>query len=169
MDKPKIGGCMLKNKDDELEIQAEGTENEDEAHVEYDIASYPSDFTLSGIKDLWKNGDIVIPGFQREFVWSIKQASLLIESFLLGLPVPPVFFYIDKDNKNIVIDGQQRILSIVFYFDGFFGSENIQGKKQVFRLNGLHDKSPFKDKKFDELNESQKRKFQNAVLQILKA
>lgn len=158
---------MLKNENDELEIQAEGTENEDESHIEYDIASYPSDFTLSGINDLWKNKDIIIPDFQREFVWSIKQASLLIESFLLGLPVPPVFFYIDKDNKNLVIDGQQRILSIVFYFEGFFGFENIQGKKQVFRLNGLHDKSPFKDKKFNELNESQKRKLQNAVLRAV--
>jgi Protein of unknown function DUF262. len=90
---------MLKNKDDELEIQAEGTENENEPHIEYDIASYPSDFTLSGINDLWKNGDIVIPDFQREFVWSIKQASLLVESFLLGLPVPPVFFILVRTTR----------------------------------------------------------------------
>ena len=36
---------MAENKNDELEIQADGTENENEAHIEYDIASYPSDFT----------------------------------------------------------------------------------------------------------------------------
>ena len=54
---------MSENKNDELEIQGDGTENE--AHIEYDIASYPSDFTLSGINDLWKNKDIVIPDFQR--------------------------------------------------------------------------------------------------------
>lgn len=88
----------------------------------------------------------------------------MIESFLLGLPVPPIFFYVDKDNKNLVIDGQQRILSIVYYFDGFWGSETIQGKKQVFRLTGLNSKSPFSEKKLDELDENHQRKFRNAVL-----
>ena len=158
---------MLKKQDNELEIQAEGTDNEEAAQVEYDIASYPSDFTLTGIYDLWNNGDIVIPEFQREFVWSINQSSLLIESFLLGLPVPPIFFYIDKDNKNLVIDGQQRILSIVFYFDGFFGRENIQGKKQVFRLTGLNERSPFYNRKLEDLEEAQQRKFRGAVLRAV--
>ena len=162
------GGDMLNNEEKELEIQADGTDNEEEAHIEYDIASYPSDLTLAGINDLWKRDDIVIPDFQREFVWNIKQSSLLIESFLLGLPVPPVFFYIDKeDNKNLVIDGQQRLLSIVFYFDGYFGTENVQGKKKVFRLTGLNSRSPFSNKKMDELDESQQRKLRNAVLRAM--
>ena len=115
---------------------------EDEEYIQYDIATYPSDFTLKGIQELWNNGDLVIPEFQREFVWSIKQSSLLIESFLMGLPVPPVFFYIDEENKSMVIDGQQRIMSIVFFFEGYFGLESVQGKRQVFRLNGLSSKSP---------------------------
>ena len=77
---------------DDLEIEQEENE-ENEGMVTYDIATYPSDFTLSGIFDMWKDDDITIPKFQREFVWSIRQSSLLIESFLCGLPVPPVFFY----------------------------------------------------------------------------
>ena len=105
---------------------------EDELSVEYDIATYPSDFTLNGIKDMLESGDITIPEFQREFVWGIRQSSLLIESFLMGLPVPPVFFYIDDENKNLVIDGQQRILSTVFFFDGYFGMENLRGKNKCF-------------------------------------
>jgi Protein of unknown function DUF262 len=92
---------------------------ENEAAVTYDIASYPSDLTLSVIAEMWKNGDIEIPEFQRNFVWSIRQSSLLIESFLLGLPVPQVFFYINDQHKNLVIDGQQRILSVVSYFEGY--------------------------------------------------
>src|SRR5271157_3993908 len=106
---------------DDLLIEVDDEIQDDEALITYDIATYPSDFTLSGIVDMWDNGDITIPEFQREFIWNIKQSSLLIESFLLGLPVPPVFFYIDDENKNLVIDGQQRILSIIFYFEGFFG------------------------------------------------
>lgn len=142
-------------------------EEEDEASVSYDIATYPSDFTLWGIYEMWTNNDITIPEFQREFVWTIKQASLLIESFLVGLPVPPVFFYIDDENKNLVIDGQQRILSTAFYFDGFFGVESIQGKKQVFRLKGLDLKSPYYEKQFTELSSSDQRKLKTSVLRAI--
>jgi len=45
----------------------------------------------SVVNEMWNNGDILIPDYQRNFVWSINQSSLLIESFLLGLPVPQVF------------------------------------------------------------------------------
>jgi hypothetical protein len=161
---------MSKEDEDDLVVQADGTEEEEqgnEAYVEYDIASYPSDLTLSGINEMWKNGDIVIPDFQREFVWHIKQSSLLVESFLLGLPVPPVFFYVDRDNKSLVIDGQQRIMSIIYFFDGLFGSESIQGKRQVFRLSHLAEKSPFYHRTYAELEDSYQRKFRNAVLRAV--
>lgn len=67
-----------------VEIEAE---EDEESYVTYDIATYPSDLTLSGIFEQWKDGEILIPDYQREFVWSQKQASLLIESFLVGLPI----------------------------------------------------------------------------------
>lgn len=149
------------------EIQIEDEVEEDEVPVEYDIATYPSDFTLSGIHKMWQDGDIEIPEFQREFVWTIKQSSLLIESFLLGLPVPPVFFYIDEENKNLVIDGQQHILSIVYYFNGYFGEETTRGKRQVFRLTGLDERSPYHGLRYEDLSQSDQRKFQNAVLRAI--
>ena len=152
--------------EEELELETDDTQDE-EVLVTYDIATYPSDFTLLGIYTMWEENDITIPEFQREFVWSIRQSSLLIESFLLGLPVPPVFFYIDDQNKNLVIDGQQRILSIVFFIEGYFGAENPQGKRQVFRLQGLDEKSPYYKKKFEELSESSQRKLKTSVLRAI--
>jgi uncharacterized protein with ParB-like and HNH nuclease domain len=149
---------------DKNDLEFEDEPEEDEVLIKYDIATYPSDFTLSGIYDMWKNEDIKIPEFQREFVWSIKQSSSLIESFLLGLPVPPVFFHIDDNNNNVIIDGQQRILSIVYYFDGYFGSETLHGKRTVFRLKGLNEKSPYYEKKFSDLSESDQRKLSNSVV-----
>lgn len=140
---------------------------EDEVPVAYDIATYPSDFTLQGIVDMWDQKGITIPEFQREYVWSIRQASLLIDSFLLGLPVPPVFFYIDDENKNLVIDGQQRILTIVYYFGGYFGNENFQGRRQVFRLQGLDERDQFYRKRFEDLSESHQRKLKNSVLRAI--
>jgi hypothetical protein len=86
---------------------------------------------------------------------------------LLGLPVPPIFFYIDDENHNLVIDGQQRILSIVYFFTGFFEAESKNGRKQAFRLHGLSKKSPYYKKKFDELDDSDKRKLQNTVLRAM--
>lgn len=151
--------------DDILEVDEVIDENE--VNVAYDIASYPSDLTLSVVNEMWENGDIVIPDFQRNFVWSIKQSSLLVESFLIGLPVPQVFFYVDSSNKSQVIDGQQRIMSVVYYLDGYFGSENIQGKKQVFRLQGLDDSSPFAKKRFVDLSDAHQRKLKGAVLRAI--
>ncbi|MGD0191222.1 MAG: DUF262 domain-containing protein [Rhizomicrobium sp.] len=150
---------------DEIEVFEE--QEEDEVYVKYDIATYPSDLTLSGILELWNQDEIQIPEFQRDFVWKIKQSSLLIESFLLGLPVPPVFFYIDDANKNLVIDGQQRILSVIFYFEGYFGHAAGKSRRQIFRLKGLAENSPYNNLRYVDLPESDQRKLRNTVLRAV--
>jgi len=152
---------------DLLEFESESASEDEEPTISYDIATYPSDFTLAGIAEMFRDEDIVIPDFQREFVWSIRQSSLLIDSFLCGLPVPSVFFYIDEENRNLVIDGQQRIMSVVFYFEGFFGRESTHGKRQVFRLKGLAENSPFHNKKFSELTAADQRKLKQSVLRAV--
>jgi Protein of unknown function DUF262 len=149
------------------EIEIDDAIDESDTHVEYDIATYPSDLTLSVIHEMWKNKEIAIPSFQRNFVWDIKQSSGLIESFLVGLPVPQVFFYISEKNTSLVIDGQQRIKSVIFFLEGYFGEENLQGRRQVFRLTGLDEKSPYFNKRFEDLSESDQRKLKNAVLRAV--
>ncbi len=151
----------------EEEIEIDDEIDDDSVSMSYDIASYPSDLTLSGISQLWKDGDIKIPDYQREFVWTIKQSSLLIDSFLCGLPVPNVFLYVDENNRSIVIDGQQRILTIVFYIDGYFGKENHLGNRQVFRLSGLAKNSPYFNKKFVDLTEADQRKLKQSILRAI--
>ncbi|MGD0282298.1 MAG: DUF262 domain-containing protein [Dissulfurispiraceae bacterium] len=151
-----------------LEIENED-EQADEVLVEYDIATYPSDNTLEVLHKMWGDGkkDITIPDFQRGFVWTIQQSSKLIESFLIGLPVPPIFFYIDKENKNLVVDGQQRILSIMFFYEGYFGHASPKGKRQIFKLTGLNRKSPFYNKTFSELTDTEQRKINGSVLRAI--
>ena len=157
----------MANKIVEEKLEVDEVISENEVAVIYDIASYPSDLTLSVIYEMWSNKDIEIPEFQRNFVWDIEQSSLLIESFLLGLPIPQVFFFIDDNNKNLVIDGQQRILSVVFYLDGYFGAENLQKNRKVFHLTGLDKRSPYYNRKFSELDESSQRKLKSAVLRAI--
>ncbi len=65
----------------EEDIDIEEESEEDDISIIYDIATYPSDFTLAGITKMWEDKDITSPDFQREFVWTIRQSSLLIDSF----------------------------------------------------------------------------------------
>ena len=91
-------------------------EEEPEAVVkEYDITATPNDFNILTLFSLIDNGVIKMPPFQRNYVWDEKRASKLIESIILGLPIPQVFLYEQGKNSFYVIDGQQRLLSIYFF------------------------------------------------------
>ena len=150
----------------DLDLEPVTSEDEDYASVpvEYRISTYPADFTLEVLHQKWKAGDFIIPDFQRAFVWKPTQSSRLIESFLVGLPVPPVFVYTDPESeKFLIIDGQQRLKSIFYFFEGLFETD-IRGNRQVFCLVGLHPESRFAGKTFQELAEADSRKLKNAVL-----
>ncbi|NDV26896.1 DUF262 domain-containing protein [Desulfovibrio sp. JC010] len=148
----------------ENELNFEDVEGSEESeHVQYDIASYPSDLTLSGINEMWDREALVIPKFQRKFVWKISQASLLIDSFLSGLPVPPIFLYINRKNENLVIDGQQRIMSIVYFLNGYFGQEDSKSRKRVFRLK-LSEGHPYNNMSFEDLPDDEQRKLQYSTV-----
>ncbi len=135
--------------------------------AEYEIATYPADFTLQVLHSKWRQGEIVVPSFQRQFVWTQTQASRLIESFMLGLPVPSIFLYTDrKTEKFLVIDGQQRLKSVFYFFEGFFGDE-IRGRRPVFRLTGLNSSSRWSGRSFQDLkttDEPSAIRLQNSVL-----
>ena len=140
---------------DRQEIQF--TEQEDEPdEIGYEISYYPSDLTLKGYYDKWYAGHLIIPPFQRGYVWDQVRASKLIESFLLGLPVPGVFLYRDHLTKKLqLIDGQQRIMSVIRFFDGEFGS-------RPFRLKNVNER--WQGKTFQELTESEQIELHDSVL-----
>ena len=77
---------------------------------EYDITASPNDFNMSTMFSFIESGAVKIPGFQRNYVWDIKRASKLIESIIIGLPIPQIFLYEEARNKFLVIDGQQRLI-----------------------------------------------------------
>ena|ERR1017187_10523622 len=117
----------------------------------YEILTYPTDYTLSVMVDKWNKHQLVIPKFQRRFVWTQAQASKLIESFLLGLPVPPIFLYSGTGTSELlVVDGQQRLKSIANFYEGLFGDE-VNGNRPVFRLIGLDEGSRFLGKTYQDL------------------
>lgn len=87
------------------------------------------------------------PDFQRQYVWDATKASKLIESAILFIPLPIIYLSEEKDGKEYVIDGQQRLTSFFSFIDGIFPD----GKP--FKLSGLNVCSDLNGKKFSELSE----------------
>ncbi|MEV5681504.1 DUF262 domain-containing protein [Streptomyces sp. NPDC052179] len=106
---------------------------EDEATAqidEYEIVASPNDFNTLTINSFIEEGAIKIPPFQRNYVWDRKRASKLIESLILGLPVPQVFLYEEGKNDFLVIDGQQRLMTVFFFAKGRFPRKD---KRSILR------------------------------------
>ena len=101
--------------DDEQERYDDYADDADASMAEYNISAVPSDFNVMTLKQLVDNGWVRIPGFQRHFVWDLTRASKLIESLVLGLPVPQLFLYEQDRERNLLIDGQQRLMSIYYF------------------------------------------------------
>lgn len=91
-------------------------DGDDEAQIdEYDITASPNDFNVLTLYSFIESGAVKIPGFQRNFVWDRVRASKLIESLIMGIPVPQLFLYEQSRNKFLVIDGQQRLMTIYYF------------------------------------------------------
>jgi hypothetical protein len=100
------------------------------------------DYQLDYLRHALQPGKELIdtsPGYQRRLRWSNKKRSLLIESFLLNIPVPPVFLFEHDYNAYEVIDGRQRIETIKAFL------------ANNFELSGLEYWSELNGKRFNDL------------------
>lgn len=92
------------------------------------------DFPLTTLRDMFADGDIVTnPDYQRDYVYDNKRASKLIESLLMGIPIPTLYLCQEDDESYSVIDGQQRITSFVRYLENEF---TLVGLTELTELNG---------------------------------
>jgi len=152
--------------DDFLETEIDDTAVEENDSIYFSISSFGADYTVDGlIKRLEKN-QIVVPKFQRRYVWDIKKASRFIESLIIGLPVPGIFLSRDaieagKENSgnsntpHLIIDGQQRLLSLQKFYKGFFGEKK-------FRLAGVCEE--LNGKSYDELTPDDQGRLDDAII-----
>lgn len=133
------------------------------APVRYGITSFGVDFDVEGLYRRISRGEIIVPSFQRSYVWSIRQASRFIESLLLGLPVPEIFLSRDFDaDKYVVIDGQQRLRSIQFFYDGLFDPPTETDTSTAFKLRGVQ--SDFEGLTYDKLGRSDQFRIDNSTI-----
>lgn len=73
------------------------------------------------------------PKYQRRITWDSKKRSKLIESFIMNVPIPPVFIYETDFNRYQVMDGLQRITAIIDFYNDCFELEELA---QWPELNG---------------------------------
>lgn len=122
------------------------------AVTQYDISVIPNDFTITTIFNLIDTGAVEMPLFQRNYVWDKKRASRFIESLILGLPIPQIFLYQKARNQFLVIDGQQRLLSIYYFIKQRFPLQRKRAElRKIFDENNgipesvLYDNNYFQD------------------------
>jgi len=103
------------------------------------------DLSINTLQEQWDDGTLVIPDFQREYVWDNPKASRLIESLLLNIPIPVLYFAETDQAQYEIVDGHQRVFSVVRYLNN------------QFALSGLHISNEFKGKRFHQLPEREQR------------
>lgn len=113
------------------------------------VTSQSSDWTISALRDKLDRGQLDLqPKFQREYVWNTRPElpSRLIESLLLEIPIPPIYFGKVAEGRLEVIDGQQRLTTLVNFVSN------------LFPLRKLHRMSSLNHKFFKDLSKQQQEK-----------
>lgn len=151
-----------------LDLDADDVVDEAEGEIttvqNFQIDSYGADYTVDSLVGRMRSGAFFVPPFQRSYVWSHKQASRFIESLLLGLPVPGIFVFKEEHTgRHLVIDGQQRLKTLQFFFAGVFAEGRIKDK--VFRL--IDVRKPWEGKTYNELDEPDRLRLDDSVIHTI--
>lgn len=139
--------------DDDIQLSSQET----------DLIVYSRDWTIQTIIDQIEQGNIELnPGFQRRNAWNDNKRSKLIESILIGYPVPEIVLAEDKNRKKsfIVIDGKQRLLTIA----GFVN--NAKYKYWDAKTPSIKGDSRFRGKSYNDISSDPeiRRVFENSSL-----
>ena len=149
-------------KEEYVDNQATGVEVEEEGQNEVQpwdperIRVHTKHFSLRQVVDMIQEGDIdLAPDFQRLYVWKDWQKCSLIESVLLGIPLPTFYFNEDIGGKMQVVDGLQRLTTIFDFV-----------RKGVFTLGGLDYLSDLNGAGYAQLSPTFKRRISNTQLVV---
>ena len=143
--------------DDPIRDEGEDASDDEIADpVRYVISSYGADMPVDGLIKRLDREDIFIPEFQRNFVWTLAQASRFVESLLLGLPVPGIFLFKEPETQKLmVVDGQQRLQSLRKFYEGYF-------EEKKFKLIGVG--LEFENKTYDGLSASDRIRLDDSIV-----
>lgn len=125
--------------EEEKELKEIETQEEEEgiSLERYAFNSFRIERSIRDILNWVEKGKIIVPEFQRDFVWNYNQSCRFVESVLLGLPIPDFFMFRLIDNeehseKYILIDGLQRYTTIKQFSEGRYKQGETD---RVFKIN----------------------------------
>ncbi|MFN0729000.1 DUF262 domain-containing protein [Polaribacter gochangensis] len=130
----------------------------------YNINSWGADYSFRELISMYEDGDLVKPELQRKYVWGKPEASRFIDSILLGLPIPSIFLAKTDNNKMLIVDGYQRLMTVYDYMRGIWS-----GDDKVFKLSNIPDKinERWKGNAFSELTETEQRKIKTTTIHAI--
>ena len=137
---------------------AEEQIDEKRQEIDYDTREFTIEFIVNKYreKDDDDLSDIYVPEYQREFVWDINRQSRLIESIILGLPIPVLFVAEIKETGRLeIVDGSQRVRTLAAFMTNQLRLTNL---RTLDSLNGYS---------FKELAPSRQRKFKNTPIRMI--
>lgn len=105
-------------------------ETERDSLTAYNIKHWVSNRSFGELIDMFNCGEIKKPAMQREFIWDAQKSSRLIESIILGLPIPPLFLLEVGNSEYELIDGFQRLTTVTNYVNGEPWNVASSGKKK---------------------------------------
>lgn len=147
-------------------IKIESIEEEESTYSDddlYNINSWGADLSFREITTMYDDEDLVKPELQRKYVWTRNEASRFIDSILLGLPVPSIFFAKEEDETMLIVDGYQRIMTVRDYMIGVFSGDGM-----VFKLaNSDIINSKWRGKAFVELTVEEQRKIKMTTIHAI--
>ncbi len=92
------------------------------------VQQYKTDMGFKALVEGVHDNMFVIPEYQRKYRWDKLQVEELASSLIRGLPIPPIYTYRNGKGQLEILDGQQRIMSLYFYYIGkFFKNEKKGG------------------------------------------
>lgn len=144
----------------ESDVEIEDMSGAEDAPLELEsserrLATQSLDLSIEALMTrISRNGLILQPEFQRDYVWSAGKASALVESVLMRIPLPVVYLAETQEGDWEVVDGQQRLTSLYSYVVGRFPDGT------AFRLGQMNVRSDLKGKPFKDLSKAD----QNAIL-----
>lgn len=141
---------------------------EDNILADFDIKVSTENRSFNELADMFKEGDIEIPDVQRKFVWDTNKCSKLIESILMGLPIPPLFFMDKGKDKYEIIDGLQRLTAVSnFILGNSWGNiTNDVHRNRAAKLSKHVDDS-ISDLTFKDLSPEQQKKIKRSTVTVI--
>jgi hypothetical protein len=134
----------------------------------FKIKHWVSNRSFGELIDMYENKEIKIPEMQREFVWNSSKSSRLIESIVLGLPIPPLFLLEVNDNEYEIIDGYQRLTTVFNFVQGNpWGGKKEKGRNIASKLSSKNILNEIAGKKFNDLDEKYQRKIRRSTIPLM--